>query len=256
MKIYKIRRLRDSKTYFVKAKDEADAVSRLEDDRLSPMTYKKLRELGYDSEKWKNLTQEQANEIIASSSQNNQNKGTQELNNKSRQINYANLVRNTSDINYNSGNSSNYIIAKDYIVNEGRGLNERLSKPEDQLSEEEKSVKSAIENSMIPAPVDFKTYRTDDINWLSKFSEGNIIDLGVYISSSIYSNLVIPENQNKVKQRIVFNIPKDSDILATNNAGEGEIAIGGKNQTAVIDKIEKDTDGIPIYYISIKRGRK
>ena len=34
------------------------------DERLSPMTYKKLKEMGYTSEKWKNLTQEQANKIV------------------------------------------------------------------------------------------------------------------------------------------------------------------------------------------------
>ena len=39
----------------------------IEDDRLSPMTYKKLKEMGYNSEKRKNLTQEEANKIVAKS---------------------------------------------------------------------------------------------------------------------------------------------------------------------------------------------
>lgn len=39
----------------------------IEDDRLSPMTYKKLKEMGYNSDKWQNLTQEEANKIIAKS---------------------------------------------------------------------------------------------------------------------------------------------------------------------------------------------
>ena len=39
----------------------------LRDDRLSPMTYKKLKEMGYNSDKWKNLTQEEANKIVAKS---------------------------------------------------------------------------------------------------------------------------------------------------------------------------------------------
>jgi len=39
----------------------------IEDDRLSPMTYKKLKEMGYNSDKWKNLTQEEANKIVAKS---------------------------------------------------------------------------------------------------------------------------------------------------------------------------------------------
>ena len=34
------------------------------DERLSPQTYRKLKEMGYTREKWKNLTQEQANRIV------------------------------------------------------------------------------------------------------------------------------------------------------------------------------------------------
>lgn len=40
-------------------------MKRIKDERLAPMTYKKLREMGWNENKWKNLTQEQANEIIA-----------------------------------------------------------------------------------------------------------------------------------------------------------------------------------------------
>ena len=36
----------------------------MKDERLSPMTYKKLKEKGYSQEDWKNLTQEQANKIV------------------------------------------------------------------------------------------------------------------------------------------------------------------------------------------------
>lgn len=38
----------------------------VEDERLSPMTYKKLKEMGYSSDDWKGLTQEQANKIVNS----------------------------------------------------------------------------------------------------------------------------------------------------------------------------------------------
>lgn len=52
----------------------------LEDERLSPMTYKKLKEMGYTSEKWKNLTQEQANEIVRGNKQPNEtNKKSENL---------------------------------------------------------------------------------------------------------------------------------------------------------------------------------
>lgn len=39
------------------------------DDRLSPMTYKKLQEFGYGPDDWKDLTQEKANEIVKSHTQ-------------------------------------------------------------------------------------------------------------------------------------------------------------------------------------------
>lgn len=60
-----------NKSYLVKAKDTQSAldglsvvVPELSDERLSPMTYKKLKELGYSHETWKNLTQEKANKIV------------------------------------------------------------------------------------------------------------------------------------------------------------------------------------------------
>lgn len=63
MKTYKI--TRGNKQYVIKAKDTYSAVAKLqtflkdskpiEDDRLSPMTYKKLKEMGYNSDKWKIL---------------------------------------------------------------------------------------------------------------------------------------------------------------------------------------------------------
>ena len=80
--VYKI--TYNKKSYIVKAKDAQSAIDGLsillpeiKDDRLSPMTYKKLKELGYGREDWKNLTQEQANKIVQ------QNKSESSSNNKS-----------------------------------------------------------------------------------------------------------------------------------------------------------------------------
>lgn len=70
MKSYKI--THKNKTYIVKAKDSIDAVKKIEevqDERLSPMTYRKLKEFGYTHNQWKNLSQEQANKIVASHEQ-------------------------------------------------------------------------------------------------------------------------------------------------------------------------------------------
>lgn len=66
MNKYKV--IHKGKTYGVFAKDSASAVlkvMRLKDDRLSPMTYAKLKELGYSSDDWKDLNQEQANKMVA-----------------------------------------------------------------------------------------------------------------------------------------------------------------------------------------------
>lgn len=69
MKTFKI--TNKNKQYIVKAVDSYTALLKLkdtiilQDDRLSPMTYQKLKELGYDHSTWENLTQEEANKIVA-----------------------------------------------------------------------------------------------------------------------------------------------------------------------------------------------
>lgn len=73
MKTFKI--TNKSKQYIVKAVDSYTALLKLkdtiilQDDRLSPMTYQKLKELGYDHSTWENLTQEEANKIVAEGKQ-------------------------------------------------------------------------------------------------------------------------------------------------------------------------------------------
>jgi hypothetical protein len=88
MNKYKV--IHRGKTYKVTAKDSTSAVlkvMRLKDDRLSPMTYSKLKELGYSSEDWKDLNQEQANEIVAkgkkTEQQSSQKKGEEKKESKS-----------------------------------------------------------------------------------------------------------------------------------------------------------------------------
>ncbi len=81
MKIFKI--TNKDKTYIVKAVDSYTAIHRLhsslKDERLSPMTYKKLKELGYNSNTWKDLSQEEANKIVSAGKQANSGKSnTQE----------------------------------------------------------------------------------------------------------------------------------------------------------------------------------
>lgn len=66
--IYKIKDYTTNKTYIVTATSKINAVKKLKDERLSPMTYKKLKELGVKPEQWKKWTQEEVNKFIASRS--------------------------------------------------------------------------------------------------------------------------------------------------------------------------------------------
>lgn len=70
---YKIKDCTTNKTYIVTATSKINAVKKLKDERLSPMTYKKLKELGVKPEQWKKWTQEEANKFIASRSKKEEN---------------------------------------------------------------------------------------------------------------------------------------------------------------------------------------
>ena len=80
-----------NKSYLVKAKDTQSALDGLSvvapemreyDDRLSPMTYKKLKELGYGHEQWKDLSQEEANKIVQKSESSEESSVVSEPENK------------------------------------------------------------------------------------------------------------------------------------------------------------------------------
>ena len=63
------------------------------DERLSPMTYKKLREMGYNEDRWKNLTQEEANRIVAGSKKEENNSNKKEINSNNNLNNIENELK-------------------------------------------------------------------------------------------------------------------------------------------------------------------
>lgn len=77
-------------------------LSELHDDRLSPMTYSKLRELGYDHEDWKDLTQEQANELVA--------KGRKETTNREN----SSEENSTAETKSTNKNTEKYKVPEEY----------------------------------------------------------------------------------------------------------------------------------------------
>lgn len=77
-------------------------LSELHDDRLSPMTYSKLKELGYDQDDWKDLTQEQANELVA--------KGRKETTNRET----SNEENSTIETKSTNKNTEKYKVPEEY----------------------------------------------------------------------------------------------------------------------------------------------
>ena len=101
-------RVRD-RVFHTTANSQIEAIKKvrnlIKDERLSPMTYKKLKELGYTSNTWKNLTQEQANKIVQKSQTNNNPYAKESNNTKS---NHAMRAGGGS----NGGNGNNYTDAE------------------------------------------------------------------------------------------------------------------------------------------------
>lgn len=110
MKQYKVKLKDSNKVFYIQAENEVDAyrgVKTMNDERLSPMTYKKLKELGYSSEDWQKWDQKQANEIVAKGSK-------QGISNSSRQEKETN---SSSTKNSNSGNSNKNSINSSHNLN-------------------------------------------------------------------------------------------------------------------------------------------
>lgn len=64
-----------------------DRLFELNDDRLSPMTYSKLKEMGYTSEDWKDWDQEHANKVVAQGKQENKKQAHPEPHGSAEKVN-------------------------------------------------------------------------------------------------------------------------------------------------------------------------
>lgn len=78
-KSFEVSFVKDGVTYVRKVKADSlqDAIRKAADDRFSPMTYKKLKELGVSQRQWSGWTQEQASEYIRKHSETNQSTAKQ-----------------------------------------------------------------------------------------------------------------------------------------------------------------------------------
>lgn len=78
-KTFEVSFVKDDVTYVRKVKADSlqDAIRKVKDERLSPMTYKKLKELGVSQRQWSGWTQEQASEYIRKHGETNQSTAKQ-----------------------------------------------------------------------------------------------------------------------------------------------------------------------------------
>ena len=115
------------RNFIVKAVDTKDAISKLsskvKDDHLSPMTYKKLKELGYTSKQWSRWNQEEANKIVAKSeSTNNRTKQSSE--------GIESKESNSNEITNKNNSSKSFNIGNGNILHSYSGKEENVSIPE------------------------------------------------------------------------------------------------------------------------------
>lgn len=137
MKVFKIK-VGDRK-FIVKAEDSITAVRKLQDiqladDRLSPMTYKKLKELGYTNNQWKDWTQEQANKVVASheekanqETRKKEEKGSESNTNKEVRTN-SNTKENTNSSSKSFDNMTKEDLASYFSGKRGEELSDKLNK--------------------------------------------------------------------------------------------------------------------------------
>lgn len=162
---------------------------------------------------------------------------------------YQDLVRFSND------DSPEYNLAKEFITTKGgRGLAKALSRPDEDLSEKGLEVKNAIIKSAKPSTRFFALYRTDDTEWLKGTKVGDAHPMDLFIGASMDKDMVIPENLNKVKQKMKINVKTGDPILAVNNANEQEVDIvrTNPNYGLLITGIEEE-DGVPVYEVEMYR---
>lgn len=118
--------------------------------------------------------------------------------------------------------SSDFHEAKNYLLREGRGLGAKL---DEELSDEEKYILDIIDKEAVECPYNIMAYRTDDTAWLNKYKPGEDIPINNLLFCTLDKDIVIPENTNKVLQRMTIQIPKGTKVFGVGNGNEMELDI-------------------------------
>lgn len=235
----------NNKSYFVKAKDAQSAIDglsilapELKDDRLSPMTYKKLKELGYTHEKWKDLSQEQANKIVARANEPEtkpENESKQETSKTTAKLSKEDVSKNVNSIlkNYNNKNTE---------------LKTVFERPDGSYM-----VSIRLSRNNFPYEIfddEIKQRSNNIVKDLKKSLNGNfnISEKKLYKGSLVHGvpnelNVVITPAE-ELKNELVENENNKNDVLSTKNLSKDERKkqYESYRDKIIVDKYEPTTD--------------
>ena len=272
MKIFKVK-VRD-RIFAVRAASKEQAIfkladSVLSDDRLSPTTYRKLKEFGYSSKDWEGWSQEQANAVVRKHMQ-EASANTSEM--KSKEKREASFVKDyfkDKPFSFSSvygccdalHHKDGFHKVKQEIIDDGRGLSARLNKPEEKLTEEQQEFIKEFSNCLIGSPENVTLYRKDDTDWLGELKPGDDVDLRILCCTSTDREVIPEEIRGRVKQQIIFEVEAGCLMMGTNNYEEKEIVLGGtseelprRNKARLITQKGVDEQlGCPVYVVKIFR---
>lgn len=128
--------------------------------------------------------------------------------------------------------SREYYEAKEYLLNHGRGLG---LKSEKELTEKERHILDIIDEKAIECPYNIQVYRTDDTAWLKNYKPGEDIPIKNLLFATLDKDTVIPENTNRVLQRMTIQVPKGIKIFSVNNGNEMEVDIVRNQSLRMVD---------------------
>lgn len=130
------------------------------------------------------------------------------------------------------------------ILNFGRGLGNPNN-----LDDTDREMISNIPKVAFQAPHDLVLYRTDSTNWLKSYSVGDTVAIETILQATLDKDLVISENMDNIKQRMVINVPKGTNLLCECNAQEQQVDVVS-NQFYKILEISI-SNKIPTYTVTI-----
>lgn len=248
MKQFKV--IHQGKEFHIFANDALSAVSKLADERLAPTTYRKLRELGYSENSWKDMTQKEANALIEKHLGESKKLSALTPLKSVKASDYEELSSLRDLIYHRRLQPVLYSDAEADYLKHGREINERIRSGH--ATGQDKQIIKELQKGMAPIDKNIKLYRT---NTVETIIDGGGLENSPIMSCTCVKQLIIPENKNKVRENLEFLVDRGTNIRVVNNAEEAEVLLNGENVAYdVLDEWEED--GVLYKQIHISNKRK